>query len=112
MGQQKNYFIPSVFYTCSVFCSGEMFIPFGRRKKSQWENPNDGNLLTASELWSHSQSGLSGLSQPLYHSEAPDCALEYKEEGESEAERGRQVRVGGDKLLIGNKCSMSSIVGL
>lgn len=65
---------------------------------SEKEDTKEDKVLLASDSWSHSQSALSGLSTFHRRNEAPDCA--WRGEGVSEVKRGRQDRVGGDKLLI------------
>ncbi len=48
----------------------------------QWEDTKEGKVLLASDLWSHSQRGLSGLSTFHCRNEAPNCA--WRGEGVSE----------------------------
>lgn len=49
--------------------------PLNEEVSSEWEDPKEGKVLLTSDLWSHSQSGLS-WSFTTFHSrnEAADCA--------------------------------------
>lgn len=86
-------------FLAPVSSSGQRksLFPLDKEMSSEWKDPKEGKVFLASDLWSHSQSGLSGL---YCRSEAPDCAWSIEGRGYLKSRGGRQDRVGGDKLLI------------